>query len=195
MSHKLSNLQADYLKRCRNTMRQKYGEPMYILITEKGDPALYPNGAWFDTYVNEPLQIVGVDEDHRPPLYILPNGESIPFEYAEVLNWLPPMAGNQGAVKICDEKKLYRRQDILEMLRLAFSDIPDDAELVISQSSPFFFADGAIVWLQLYRYPVDDYVVEFVASTHKVPGGKYCVVALDNGMGGCITLTRNAEVS
>jgi hypothetical protein len=199
MSGELPNTDAEYLTKCRNTMRQKYGEPVYILLTQKGDPANYPNGAWFDAHVNEPMQIAGVDEDHIPPLYIMPNGEAVPFPCAELLSWIPPVQRNWEIVKMGDEplrqKKLYDKQEIMAMLRLAFPDIPDHAELVISQSSPFLFADGAILWLQLYQYPIDDYIVEFVAGIHEVKGGKFCVVALDNGQGECITLTKKVSVS
>lgn len=199
MNGKLPNIDAEYLTKCRNTMRQKYGEPVYILVTQKGDPVNYPDGAWFDAHVNEPMLIAGVDEDHIPPLYILHSGEAVPFSCAELLNWLPPMQRNREIPKLGDEllrqKKLHSKQEIIAMLRLAFPNIPDDAELVISQSSPFLFADGAMLWLQLYQYSIDDYVVEFVAGIHEVKPGKLCVVALDNGMGECITLTKKLSVS
>ena len=84
-------------------MRQKYGEPVYILITQRSDPSHYPNGAWFDSYVNSPMQIVGVDDDTLPELYILPGGNSIPVSCAELLNWASP--GDQAAeiAKLVDE--------------------------------------------------------------------------------------------
>jgi hypothetical protein len=195
MSGALPKTDEAYLTKCQNTLRQKYGEPAYILITQKADPANYPNGAWFDEYVNKPLQIAGVDEDTMPQLYIMPNGNAVPFSCAELLLWLPPARRHHKKfVKMNDgllqERKLCGQREIMEMLRLAFPDIPDDAELVISQSSPFLFADGAMLWLELYRYPVDDYVVEFVAGIHKTDGGRFYVIALDNGLGGCISLTK-----
>ena len=175
-------------------MRQKYGEPVSILITQKADPAHYPNGAWFDAYVNSPMQIVGVDEDTLPELYILPGGNSIPVSCAELLNWTPPADQDAELAGIVDEmfhKKSQCGQDkIVKVLRLAFPDLPDDAELVLSQSSPFLFADGSMVWLEGYRYPIDEYNVEFVAGVRHMKSGKYCVVALDNGGGSCISLTK-----
>ena len=175
-------------------MRQKYGEPVYILITQKADRAYYPNGAWFDAYVNSPMQIVGVDDDTLPELYILPGGNSIPVSCAELLNWASP--GDQAAeiAKLVDEmfhKTSPCDQDkIMKLLRMAFPDLPEDAELVISQSSPFLFADGSMVWLEGYRYPIDEYIVEFVAGVRQMKSGKFCVVALDSGGGSCISLTK-----
>ena len=199
MSRELPNTDTEYLTKCRYTMRQKYGEPMYILITQKGDHSTFPNGAWFDAHLNEPMQVAGVDEDHLPPLYITTNGEAVPFTCAELLSWTPSGGRNPAVAKVDDEilnrKKLSRKQEILAILRLAFPDIPEDAELVISQSSPFLFADGAVLWLQLYRYTLNDYIVEFVAGIHEAKAGKFCVVALDNGMGECITLTKNLSVT
>ena len=184
----------DYMTRCHNRMRQKYGEPVYILITQKADLAHYPNGAWFDAYVNSPMQIVGVDEETLPKLYILPDGTSIPVSCAELLNWSPSEDQATEIAALVDEmfhKKSQCGQDkIMKVLRLAFPDLPDDAELVISQSSPFLIADGSMVWLEGYRYLIDKYVVEFVAGVHKVKTGKFCVVALDNGGGSCILLTK-----
>jgi hypothetical protein len=72
MNGKLPNPTEEYMTRCQNTMRQKYGEPLYILITQEAHPANYPIGAWFDKHMNKPMRIAGIDEDHIPQLYILP---------------------------------------------------------------------------------------------------------------------------
>lgn len=185
------------MTKCHNRMRQKYGEPVYILITQKADPAYYPNGAWFDPYVNSPMQIVGVDEDALPKLYILPGGNSVPVSCAELLNWAPPGDQDSEIAIIVDEmfhnKSPSGQDKVMKLLRLAFPNIPDDADLVISQSSPFLFADGSMVWLEGYRYPINDYVVEFVAGVHEAKSGKFCVVVLDNGGGSCISLTKSAH--
>jgi hypothetical protein len=182
------------MTRCHNKMRQKYGEPVYILITQKADPAQYPNGAWFDQYVNRPMQVVGVDEENLPELYILPGGNSIPFSCAELLSWPPSEPQHARLAKLVDEifheKSPFNQDKIIRLFRLAFPDLPDDAELVISQSSPFLFADGSMVWLEAYRYSIGEYLVEFVAGVHQVKAGKYCVVALDSGAGSCIVLTK-----
>lgn len=199
MSGYLPSPNEEYMTRCRNTMRQKYGEPVYILITQKADPANYPNGAWFDECVNRPMQIAGVDEDNAPQLYIMSNGNSVPFSCAELLNWTPTADRDRQIDKMVNtalhQEKLFCPSEIMRLFQLAFPEIPDDAELIISQSSPFLFADGSMLWLEAYRYPVDDYVVEFVAGIHEVRAGKFCVVALDNGMGNCMSLTKAATGS
>jgi len=175
-------------------MRQKYGESVYILITQKADPVSHPNGAWFDEYVNRPLQVAGVDEENVPWLFIVPDGKSVPFSCAELLSWTPPVNRDGAMVKMVDaifhNRRLSGHPEILSMLRLAFPEIPDDAELVISQASPFLFADGTILWLEEHRYQVDDYLVQFVAGVREMKAGKFCVVALDSGKGSCISLTK-----
>ena len=182
-------MKGDYLTRCQNTMRQKYGESVHILITQKGDPATYPNGAWFDRFVQSPMQVTGIDEDKK--LYILRDGKSVPFSCAELLTWTPPVFRSDDLVTLVEElyhtKRQPSRQEILSLLRLAFSTLPDDAELIISQDDPFILDDETIVSLEEHRYQVGDYMVLFVAGVHKV-----YVVALDKGMGNCIKLTRAA---
>ena len=178
-------------------MRQKYGQSVYILITQKSDPAYFPNGAWFDEYVNRPMLIAGVDEDTRPGLYILPNGNSVPFSCAELISWTLPVVRSTELTTIVAEifhKKRYCGQrETLRLLRLAFSEIPDNAELIISQSSPFLFADGFVLWLVEHCYHVDDYQVEFVAGVREVGMSKFCVVALECGGGSCISVTKTAH--
>ena len=194
MNGNLPEPNEEYMTKCQNTLRQKYGEPVYILITQKADPTNYPNGAWFDAHVNRAMQIAGVDEDNIPQLYILPGGNSVPFSCAELLSWTAPVNREREMVNMVDEivhkKRLSGRQEVMTLLRLAFPEIPEDAELVISQSSPFLFADGTILWLEEHRYRVDDYMVQFVAGVHEVKAGKFSVVALDNGLGSCISLTK-----
>src|SRR5689334_17014243 len=185
----------EYMTRCHNTMRQKYGESVYILVTQKADPATYPNGAWFDEYLNKPLKLTGIDEDNEPKLYVLPDGKIIPFSYAELLSWTPPVFGYEELVILVEEmyctKRLPSQQEILVLLRLAFPKLPDNVELIISQFSPFIFADGTLLWLEEHRYQVGNYEVIFVADVHEVREGKICVVALDSGKRSCITLMKN----
>ena len=176
-------------------MRQKYGESVYILVTQKADPATYPNGAWFDEYLHKPLKVAGIDEATKPKLYVLPDGKIIPFSYAELLSWTPPVFGTVELVILVEEmystKRLPSQQEILVLLRLAFPKLPDNVELIISQFSPFIFADGMLLWLEEHRYQVGDYEVIFVAAVHKVREGKFCIVALDSDKGNCITLIKN----
>lgn len=195
MNANLPNPTEEYMTRCQNTMRQKYGEPVYILITQKADPANYPKGAWFDEYVNRPLLVAGVDEDTR--LYILPGGNSVPFSCAELLSWTPPVFRSDDLVILVEEmyctQRLPSQQEFLALLRLAFRDIPDNVELIISQYNPFVFADGMLLWLDEHRYQVGDYMVLFVAGVHKGQAAKVSVVALENGRGSCISLTKAAH--
>jgi hypothetical protein len=95
--------------------------------------------------------------------------------------------------ELLHKKRLSDQQEMMGLFRLAFPEIPDDAELVISQSSPFMFADGTVLWLEEHRYHVDDYMVEFVTCVHEVQAGKVSVVALDKGMDSCISLTKNTH--
>jgi hypothetical protein len=143
------------------------------------------------------MQIVGVDEDNFPELYILPDGNSIPFSCAELLSWAPSVHHHIGIARMVEEifhkERLVGPDEMIRLLRLAFPDLPDDAELIISQSSPFLFADGSMVWLEAYSYEVDEYVVEFVAGIHQLKTGKFFVVALDNGGGNCIALTKSVH--
>ena len=175
-------------------MRQKYGESVYILITQKADPVSYPNGAWFDEYVNRAVQVAGVDEENIPQLYIVPGGNSVPFSCAELLSWTPPVFRSEELVILVEEmyctKRLPSQQEVLALLRLAFPEIPDNVELIISQLDPFVFADGTLLWLEEHRYQIGDYRVIFVAGVREVKAGKFCVVVLDSGKGSFITLLK-----
>ena len=172
-------------------MCQKYGEPVYILITKKADPASYPNGTWFDNFIDSPMQVTGIDEDKK--LYIL-DGKTIPFSCAELLSWGPPVIRSADMVAMVDEiyqeKRTASQQEILSLLRLAFPNLPDDAELIISQLDPFIFADDTILWLEKHRYQVGDYKVIFTAGVREVKTGKFGVVAMENSKGSCITVLK-----
>ena len=185
----------EYMTKCHNTMRLKYGESVYILVTQKADPAIYPNGAWFDEYLNKPLKVAGIDEDNKPGLYVLPGGKIIPFSYAELLSWTPPAFGYEELVILVEEmystKRLPSQQEILVLLRPAFPKLPDNVELIISQFSPFIFTDGTLLWLEEHRHQVGDYEVIFVAGVHEMREGKFCVVTLDSGKRSCITLMKH----
>lgn len=72
---------------------------------------------------------------------------------------------------------------ILEALRLAFEDLPDDAEIVITSSNPFQFGSGDTVYLQSYslRHPNDkiNCRLEFTAATHMIDKTHYVILLAD----------------
>src|SRR5215831_7461025 len=108
---------------------------------------------------------------------------------SKLLSWTPPIFQSEELVILVEEmycaKRLPSQQEVLALLRLAFRDIPDNIELIISQFNPYVFVDGTLLWLEEYRYHVGNYVVEFAASVHAVKVGKSCVVALFSHKGSC----------
>jgi hypothetical protein len=84
MNDLTQNPKDTYIKQCAEAMRMRYGGPVKIRITKKGNPGLYPKGTWFDGLVGQILEPSGVDFVSVPWRFVMANGDVVPFSCAEV---------------------------------------------------------------------------------------------------------------
>jgi len=81
----MTNPKEEYIHKCAEAMRMRYGRPIRIRIARKGNPSLYPRGTWFDSRIGEILEPAGLDLDAIPMRFVMTNGEVVPMSCVEVI--------------------------------------------------------------------------------------------------------------
>lgn len=75
-----------YWKRCAGSMQREFGGTIVIKIVHSSDPRLYPGGLWFDDFLGSITDVVGVDLESFPHLFLLADGSFVPSNCAEIVD-------------------------------------------------------------------------------------------------------------
>jgi hypothetical protein len=67
-------------------MQRDFGGTIVIKIVQASDPRLYPDGMWFDEFLGSIMDVVGIDLESLPHLFLLTDGSFVPSNCAEIVD-------------------------------------------------------------------------------------------------------------